>query len=154
MLPMLIVLAAVLAVPFVAPVAPPLTSPAELVEYTKGDPAKIAEWVGLAITHEYTPRWEAAETCMTRRSGDCKCYAIVARDALLMTGNYEANLVIIYNPQRFAATGKKHAVAIYTDLHTGERGVLNYGRRYAFSAGTPWAELMAAVPGGPWEIEE
>lgn len=42
-----------------------------------------------------------------------------------------------------------HAVALFTD-HKGRRGYIDGIGRRLFDPGTAWADIIQAIPGGPW----
>lgn len=121
---------------FIASAPPRLSTPQELAEWAKCDPAKISYYIGQRIRYTRQPHWEPAELVMARQAGDCKGKASVAVSALSRCAGYEPRIITYPT-----ATGR-HAIAIYTD-HKGQRGFIDDGRQEVYAPGTPWHEIEA-----------
>ncbi len=125
-----------------------MSTPAELASYTKCQPDRISHWIGQRIVYRRTERWESAETCMARGSGDCKCMAVVARDTINSCAGMEAWITILRN-----GAGGLHAVVFLRD-HTGSKWFIDSISRKEFPSGTDWNEVAGDIRGGPWAVEE
>jgi predicted transglutaminase-like cysteine proteinase len=125
--------------------ARPMTSQT-LAEVSKCDPAWVQYHTERALTYKLQgPNWYEADTCLSLGEGDCKCFAMVAREALSGCVGYEARIAVL-RPLK----GALHAVAIYTD-HKGQRGFITQSTQKSYPPTTQWGEIIDQIPGGPWE---
>ncbi len=130
---------------FVATAPPPLSTPQELAEWSKCDPAKISYWIGQSVEYTEQTKWDPAEVVMSRKSGDCKGNASVAVAALSRCAGYEPRIIVLHPVD---GQGDSHAVALYTD-HKGRRGYIDGSRQQSYPPGTPWASVARGV-GEKW----
>jgi hypothetical protein len=126
-------------------VQPPLNTPQELASFSKCEPARIAFWTS-AMAYKVQPRWEGAAACMARKAGDCKCYAVIAKETLAECG-VEAFMKTATN----VANTKGHAFTLYVD-HKGRRGYINGAQQASFPPDTEWADVVADIDGGIWRV--
>ena len=118
----------------------------QIAEQSKCEPAWVQYHTERAITYKLQgPNWYEADTCLSLGEGDCKCFAMVAREALSRCVGYEARIAVL-RPLK----GNLHAVAIYTD-HLGRRGFITQSTQKSYPKGTDWREIIDEIPGGPWQ---
>jgi len=127
---------------------PPLPTPQAVAEWSKCDPAKVAFVIGTIPYRLQGPTWWPADTCLTMGYGDCKCYATIAKATLDRCAGYESHIKILKHPYK----APNHAVTLFTD-HKGRRGYINGHDHKTFDGDTNWQDIVATVPGGPWERE-
>ena len=117
-----------------------------IAEKSHCDPAWVQYHTERALTYKLQgPNWYEADTCLSIGEGDCKCFAMVAREALSRCVGYEARIAVL-RPLK----GTLHAVAIYTD-HKGQRGFITQSTQKSYPQNTQWVEIIDQIPGGPWE---
>jgi len=121
-------------------------TPQAIAEKSKCEPWQIAHYVNYSMDYVLQPKWEDSQTCLDRQTGDCKCFAVVARDILNRCAGYEAGIVTLKDGD------KRHAVAVFTD-HKGQRGYIDSYLYGLYPRGTDW-EVIAKDMRGNWQINK
>jgi hypothetical protein len=123
---------------------PNLKRPQDLAQWSKCDPAAVADWIGSMTEYKIMPTWEAAGVVMERGFCDCKGRAVIARDTLLACGN-QAYIVVLTDSSK----GKSHAVTGF-ELLDGRRGFINSSQYGIYKAGIPWTDIVKDIDRGQW----
>ena len=121
-------------------------TPQAIAEKSKCEPWQIAYYVNYSMDYVLQPKWEEAQTCLDRQTGDCKCFAVIARDSLNRCAGYEARIITLADGKR------RHAVAVFTD-HKGKRGYIDSHLYGIYPQETTW-EAIAKDMRGNWRINE
>lgn len=131
------------------PRPPDITSPPEIAQWAGCDVGKVSWFVAQSIDYKVTKGWEVASTCLERKTGDCKCYAVANKEILDNCNGWTNRLVTIRRP---IGNGNYsyHAVTVFVD-HKGNKGYIN-GRYYKiYDPDKDLGEMLKEIEGGPWE---
>ena len=127
---------------------------AELAKYTDCEPENVRDW--LAHDYEYDTKFNevvgndgpemSGNECITRKKGNCRCYAAISQDTLNECPGYSAHMACM----RSSAT-EAHCVTFFT-APDGRKGLINSGAQaMEFPASTDWHTVEMAVQGS-WII--
>ena len=126
---------------------PPIYSPEAMAEWSNCEPSKIAYGVAQSIDYQKQgDTWDSSYMCLMRKTGDCKCMSVTARDTLQACGLYAKSVTVR------RGTGKglaRHTMAVFA-LPDGRRGYIDAPNWKVMEAGTDWAEVVASTK---WELE-
>lgn len=127
-------------------------SPQELAQAAGAGPGKtcdiqyISGWEGGAIQYKKQSGYAPAAEVMARKWGDCKGFAVVAKETL------EACGIKNHIVQLTQEEGPGHVITVFT-LPSGERGYIDAGNSKIYPASKPWKDIIYDVPPGRghWE---
>lgn len=119
-------------------------TPQAIAEKSKCQPWEIAYYTHYSMDYVLTPVWEEAQTCLDRQTGDCKCFAVIAKESLDRCAGYESRILVLGNGKR------RHAVTVFTD-HKGQRGYINSLYYGVYPPSTEWETIAKDIQGN-WKI--
>jgi hypothetical protein len=135
-------------------VPPHVTNIKELAKYADCQPENIREWLNDYYAYDNNFNADVGNTgselsgneCITRKKGNCRCYAAISQDTLNECPGYSAHEACMRSGPTEA-----HCLTFFT-APDGEKGFINSGAQaLKFPADTPWKDVEKEVQGGPWQ---
>ena len=125
-----------------------VTNVKELAKWADCEPENVRDW--LAHDYEYDTKFNevvgdtelSGNECITRKKGNCRCYAAISQDTLNECPGYSAHTACMRSGPTEA-----HCLTYFTGPD-GEKGFINSGAQAeVFASSTSWHDVEMAVSG-------